>query len=1618
MKRMLIRGVLGAMVLGCALSGTARTVSVVSASQTGVELAFGDADGQAYELVLAYGLEDGGNDPRAWTKQMGLGTIAAGTNSFSYSFPAEMKAPGMRYRLFLVDNVNCPARNVVKYLKSDGNSWIDLGYIGRLDSEVYEGRIRYNTVADGFVCGSYSARGMDVDGVGTRYTVFQYYGSAINTTYNAFTAQAKLSIKPTANTDYAFRIAMAKGAQSIELNGISATATKSTDVNNADSTLYLFARHAPDKVNKVDNQVKIELDYFKLSTASGFALDLIPVIAKNGEACLWDRVSNKLFTNIGTGTFTAGPVQVPAGYVVAETPTAELPGIAVTAATATVVTLGVLPADGARELYVASGPVDGGDDRRAWAYCEAVATLPAGTTSYAFEISANFLAERRFYRFFFLDRENCPADHELSFLRSDGASWVDLGFIGGIDERYEGRFRYTTTTYDGFVCGSYGAAGMDASSGSTRYTVMQYSSKSFLLSYNTLTSAATLSMSTSGVQPGVDYTFSAYMNAGTQYLTVNNRTASGTKSTAVNNKDTTLYLFARHAPDKANEVDNQMKMELDWFRVSKKGVPFLDLRPAVSRAGEVCLYDCVENRLLKNIGTAPFTAGTRTVDAGIVCGSTETRRAAPPVDVADQTAETVRLAFAPGATGELYVASGPFDAGDERRNWTAFTRLATITANDSFYVFTIPADFKSTGRAFRFFLLDRTNCPVARELAYLESDGNSWIDLEHVGASGDRYDGVFSFTQVKACFLVGSYGRAGMDASSGATRYSALQINSATAAAITYNAFGSDVAQISVPFATGVDYAFCSLLARGWQEIRINGIRAVQAKATPVNNQDTSLYLFARHAPDKANAVDNQAKMRLNWMTVATNGVTKLDLVPAKAANGTLGMYDRISNRLFTNIGPGAFAAGAEVRDAGVLLGSTATCVAPKSAGERTFRMAHCNIGHLAHGNQSPTPYFVRSEAWRPFMRQVNADAFGFCEYTEKLLNGATPAEAFGMGYVRFDMGTHPDTNFNALWTKPGLGTFLRATQHDYTTCSASRYWLDCVYRIAGREVHFVESHLDPGTTDELNAVRAAQIRELIDAYAETAYVIIGCDFNNSQGVGEWAPFTEAGWTLANAAPYRGTMYLEGAHRIYDNIVAKGMTLADFATANDDYDLTDHRAVFCTATLGALDEAWWTGAAGDGDLANAANWACTNAAGQAVEGGLPSASSIVHLSGEIAGFSLPADTEFPHAAFEVGACTLAGDCDLSGVPGVAFDSTIDLKGHALTVSSLFGAGTITDTVGGGELHLVVPEGETVWNRMVNLSGALRLVKEGAGRYIPFKYGQTYMGGTDIVAGEVRCGNTGRIIGSTNSVVTVRAGAVLDQYGSYDHPYNIIELDGGTFANTTGTLTNAKHQFARFRLTDDSAIVCAAPTGIISNNFATTSLDLGGHILTIDIAAGKDLWLYNCDATNGTVVVKGTNGWFRVNQKSLRAATVDFDIESYVSQQVVADVHDLVWRTAATNSVGTGTIRVHGTFTPLADAFVNVELEDGAALDLSARTTSLSLASTVTGDTLSFASGARIEVDVHGRRFASEEDRRLIAWNEPPNVRFVPSARTRAEGRALEIRQDGLYVRGGLAILLR
>lgn len=94
--------------------------------------------------------------------------------------------------------------------------------------------------------------------------------------------------------------------------------------------------------------------------------------------------------------------------------------------------------------------------------------------------------------------------------------------------------------------------------------------------------------------------------------------------------------------------------------------------------------------------------------------------------------------------------------------------------------------------------------------------------------------------------------------------------------------------------------------------------------------------------------------------------------------------------------------------------------------------------------------------------------------------------------------------------------------------------------------------------------------------------------------------------------------------------------------------------------------ATWTGAANDGNPANAANW--EDLAGEAV---VPTAAYTVRIAGDKVNLQAPAGTDIACKSFEIGNCTLSADCDwrgLSQTPVIL--GTADLNGFNLQLNHL------------------------------------------------------------------------------------------------------------------------------------------------------------------------------------------------------------------------------------------------------------------------------------------------------------------------------------------------------------
>ena len=456
----------------------------------------------------------------------------------------------------------------------------------------------------------------------------------------------------------------------------------------------------------------------------------------------------------------------------------------------------------------------------------------------------------------------------------------------------------------------------------------------------------------------------------------------------------------------------------------------------------------------------------------------------------------------------------------------------------------------------------------------------------------------------------------------------------------------------------------------------------------------------------------------------------------------------------------------------------------------------------------------------------------------------------------------------------------------------------------------------------------------------------------------------------------------------------------------------------------------WT-AAEDEAPSNPANWVCRNLNGDVVEGVLP---SVVTTS----------------VVFDA-------DCDLRILGSVRFAEgvTFDLNGHSVKIAGFADQGYSISSVSNAsdgataELHVDVAEGLLLTNSAVAISGNVKLVKEGKGTFVAEKVQQTYTGGTDVAAGTFTVSPQRHyspvrwVLGARSSTITVRREALFrlnGLYGEADADYKFV-LDGGTLEGCGSDLPIDWGQLHSVTLTGDSRFVLNTNTGLVEGgSFKATTLDLGGHTLTVQIGTnGRYFYLKDATIKNGTLdVVSG--GWLYL-YKQYAAATeardVDIRVGSALQVFTPVSVRNYEQVYGADNNVGEEALNVYGVFRPAAghDYFYGCTMQDGSTIDLSGRKGTWSVKSAFSRgrNTVSFADGASVTLKLAGREdlreIAKSSSPYIVTWAvngegsavlPPDGVRFQVDGETRQ--KAFSVCRDAVGLRlmysCGTAIYLR
>lgn len=449
----------------------------------------------------------------------------------------------------------------------------------------------------------------------------------------------------------------------------------------------------------------------------------------------------------------------------------------------------------------------------------------------------------------------------------------------------------------------------------------------------------------------------------------------------------------------------------------------------------------------------------------------------------------------------------------------------------------------------------------------------------------------------------------------------------------------------------------------------------------------------------------------------------------------------------------------------------------------------------------------------------------------------------------------------------------------------------------------------------------------------------------------------------------------------------------------------------------------WTGAGDPADLVDARNWVCRNLYGAVVPDAIPNRTYTQATIQNEVNFECPPESVEPWLRLHVGNCLLTRAHDWRGAKTLQIDGTLNLSGQTLAVSVLAGGGTVT---GSGQLRMEVPQGVTQVNTSLEVGGAVQLVKEGAGTYQP-KVAQTYTGGTVVKAGTLSFPAVGgttyspyngiALLGPAGATITVETGATFDTGGNYDISTYRTILNGGTYAN----LGRSQDNYATWgcngniTLTTNSFMRMTANTGLTSG-----TLDLGGHTLTVNVPGGVHFYLRNgCQIKDGKMVLVPSAGMFCLYTDEVIAPTLDLDLACNTEIKKPLTVRDYTMRRETSWSWSSALTKVYGRFQPLTDHFTCVELQAGAVLDLTTRTSVWSTRGVDVNNqdnggvfpyVCTFAEGATITVDLSGRRFESGEQ--VVSWEgELANWDSLTFKIDRASRQryALQKKKDGLFV---------
>lgn len=361
-----------------------------------------------------------------------------------------------------------------------------------------------------------------------------------------------------------------------------------------------------------------------------------------------------------------------------------------------------------------------------------------------------------------------------------------------------------------------------------------------------------------------------------------------------------------------------------------------------------------------------------------------------------------------------------------------------------------------------------------------------------------------------------------------------------------------------------------------------------------------------------------------------------------------------------------------------------------------------------------------------------------------------------------------------------------------------------------------------------------------------------------------------------------------------------------------------------------------------------------------------------------------------------------------------------------TSPSMDGGFLSSNNAGQGTLNICVPPDTVVTNDAFSIRGKINVIKDGEGTLVAANTNQTYTGGFVVTNGTAMAmPGLGSLFGSAGKTITVAEGAVFDFNGSkFVSPYP-IRLNGGKLMNSGGVYGSYDISLKTVTLGADSYWDSSTSLGFYGGDGVFTKLDLGGYTLYVTNNSPSDavFRLTNTTITNGTLVVSGDGIiMMRGGQGVAYGATLDLNGQLCVCHKITY-VGNLILRDGCTVYVHDElkNFSVAGTFTcETTNGFPKVVLEPGSTWDLSENEGTFNTVNPLNSSwNVMMADGEKgqsVNIKLGNRAVSSA--RPIVSWTNADYTNVTYKIVDTAYSCRLSARADGLYVRGGLTLVIR